>query len=263
MSQSVGLARTLRGALVAALDLACYGGAGAALAALGWALLDPLHAPSANPVSPGSDAARAGAFASPLSLASAALNQDPFARGGTASPGGQSAEGYKLFATRVSPEGASSAILSGPDLPQGAYTIGETLPGGGRLANVTRDYVEIERGGDRLTVQFSAPPALNILPPRPAAPQSSVASQASALPGLRPVENNGRLIGLEVGDGAPGVLAAAGLRPGDLIVGVNGLSATPDELQRQQAALLNGADVTIQYERGGETLTARLGGMRK
>jgi type II secretory pathway component PulC len=84
------------------------------------------------------------------------------------------------------------------------------------------------------------------------------ATAFTALP-LQPVNRNGRA-GFEVMPQASGgALAAAGLRPGDLVISINGADAASADLSAYRAQIASGRPVDIRFERDGQIHTARLG----
>ena len=56
-----------------------------------------------------------------------------------------------------------------------------------------------------------------------------------------------------------GALAAAGLRPGDLVISINGADAASADLSAYRAQIASGRPVDIRFERDGQIHTARLG----
>lgn len=132
-----------------------------------------------------------------------------------------------LFGIRVNAaSGAGTAIIAGADGEQMVYRIGEEVQPGVTLSAVAFDHVTLARGGasELLYLDQSkpapvvAPPANPVAPP-PASDALSAASlrQGIAFPADAP--DGGVILGTS-GDGS--VFRSAGLRPGDVLVGVNG-----------------------------------------
>jgi general secretion pathway protein C len=267
MAAGKDFALSIRGGLTATAEFVGLSALGVSLAALMWTVAAPkgaVAAPAADEVS-GSD--RSGALAVRLSSI-----EDPFARGGTvAAASAAEASGFVLHATRMMKDGYGTAILSPSGGQQGAYAVGEEIAPGVMLATVGADHVEIDVGGRRMRLTFpgaGAAPALQMAGSLPAdysaaAKSATVPSVSSSTLGglpLQPVSRNGQPAGFEVMPHANGgVLAAAGLKPGDILISINGVSATSADLSAYRAQLLSGQSVEIRFERDGQILTARLG----
>ncbi len=269
MVMAVGkdFALSIRGGLAATAEFAGLSALGVSLAALMWTVAAPkgaMAAPAADTVLVNDGA---GAFAVRLSQI-----DDPFARGGSAATVSVSeASGFILHATRMMNDGYGTAILSPSGGQQGAYAVGEEIAPGVMLAMVAADHVEIDVGGRRMRLAFpgaSTAPAIQMAGNLPA--DYSAAAKAATVPAvnvpdmaglpLQPVSRNGQPAGFEVMAHANGgVLAAAGLKPGDILVSVNGVSAASADLSAYRAQLLSGQSVEIRFERDGQILTARLG----
>lgn len=263
MTAGKDFALALRGGLVATAEVAGLSALGISLAALMWATVAPKGAMMEALAN--TDASAVDKFADIVTRLSEL--EDPFARGdGAQTVSVADASGFVLHSTRAMADGISTAILSPSGGQQGAYAVGEEITPGVTLAMVASDHVEIDVGGQRMRVAFPGAPAApairmaaNLPADYNASAKSAALSSVSGLP-LQPVSRNGRPAGFEVmrhADG--GVLAAAGLKPGDILVSVNGVSAAAADLSAYRAQLLSGQPVEIRFERGGQVHTARLG----
>jgi general secretion pathway protein C len=158
---------------------------------------------------------------------------DPFAA--AQAPQGAAAaapavSGFTLFGTRMSLGGApGSAIIAGADGIQNSYSVGDEVAPGVRLLSVGFDFVLVGGNGaeQRLAMEGADPPAAAT----PAAAALAPAAQTSPSPPppsatmshFAPRLVGGRVSGFLVSPlRRPAVLAAAGLRDGDIITQVNG-----------------------------------------
>ncbi len=194
---------------------------------------------------------------------------DPFTSGSTIAASSMGdAPGFTLHATRAMGSGEGTAILSPSGGTQGAFAVGQEISPGVVLAMVSAEHVEIDVGGQRMRVAFpgaSASPVTQMATSLPADYQAAAraasplpATALAALP-LQPVNRNGRA-GFEVmPQAASGALAAAGLRPGDIVVSINGADAASADLSTYRAQIASGQPVDVRFERDGQIHTARLG----
>jgi general secretion pathway protein C len=252
-------AQTVRGGAVAACEVAAISALGVSLAALMWTVVTPkslLAAGGADTVSPDRLVSE--------TLARLALVSDPFKSGRAMTTTATSdATGFTLHATRAMGDGDGTAILSPSGGVQGAFAVGEEITPGVLLAAVSPEHVEIDVGGQRMRVSFpnaSAGAAIQVATSLPADYQAAAraAPPLASLP-LQPVSRNGRT-GFEVMPQATGgALAAAGLRPGDLVTSINGADAATADLSSYRAQIALGQPVDIRFERDGQTHTTRLG----
>lgn len=225
---------------------------------LAWALVAPLPKPPA----PTTAAGRAD-----LSILS---RFDPFARAGAPEgpgPAGQGSSGYALFGVRADGRGGGSAILSGPDGVQGSFAVGEEVAPGVVLKAVQPDHVVLTAGASRLRVAF-ATPAAGAAPIPAAQTLSAPEAAASAAPGevegaalLREAGLSRRMVdGRENGftvtpRGGGEALRRAGLRPGDVILAVNGENLTTENVSEIQRLLALSPVVELRVERDGRPQT--------
>lgn len=224
-----------------------------------WALAVPL-----SPL--GAWQPQAAAIASPAERRALFSSLDPFFR--TAGQGPASATvtalGLTLHGVNINEAtGGGSAIIASEDGVQTSYGVGEEIAPGVVLAGVAFDHVLLDRGGVRETLFLDqsgeAPVAAPATPPQPAAPSvEPVPGDELSPAGLKagvafaPRSEGGRVTGLTVqpqGDGA--TFRAAGLRPGDVIRGING---RPIASAGDAAALAGqfppGARLSLEVERG-------------
>jgi general secretion pathway protein C len=188
----------------------------------------------------------------------------------------------KLFGVRQDEaSGRGSAIIALPDGTQRSFAVGDEIMPGVKLEAVAFDNVTISRGGaaeqlfmDQSTpaagASGSAPATAPPAPPPPAqplpvvtVPTVQVAPPSSKLSGavnFEPRMNGGKLTGVVLspqGDGA--AFRAAGLQPGDVLIGVNGkriTSAAQLAALREQLTAAGGTNV--QVERGGRVTRIQL-----
>ncbi len=202
----------------------------------------------------------------PAPASHAHLGSDPFfGHGGDAAV----LAPHTLYAVRAGAR--AGAIIAGPDGVQKAVRVGETVSEGVVLAAVATDHVVLGHGRTRTRLDFpAAPPAANPGPAQPvmAATGQAAAGQATAGPGaadpatyataLRPVSVNGAdgYVWRPGTDG--GVLAAAGLRPGDVILRINGTPFDRSErLEELAADIAAGHAVDLEYRRNGSMFSSR------
>lgn len=263
MATGRNVALSLRGGLAVTAEFAALSALGVSLAALMWAVAAPRGAMAQATVQ--DDASTIDRLRRLVTRLSRI--EDPFARGmamQATSP--LDATGFILHSTRVWGDGLGTAILSPAGGQQGAYAIGEEVTPGVALARVASDHVEIDVNGQRMRVGFPGANAASVLQAAASLPATyNAAARAASVPTLsglplQPASRNGRQIGFEVMPHAgTGALAVAGLRPGDIVLSVNGVSAASADLSAYRTLLLSGQPVDIRFERGGQLLSARLG----
>ncbi|MFN4295399.1 MAG: type II secretion system protein N [Brevundimonas sp.] len=171
---------------------------------------------------------------------------------------------HTLYAVRTGER--AGAILAGHDGIQRAVTVGETVSEGVVLAAVASDHVILAHGGAHTRLDFPAspPPSLSPAPPSTGvasgygAPGAGAADASTYATALRPVSGNGAdgYVWRPGADG--GVLAAAGLRPGDVIVRLNGTPFDRAERMEELAGdIAAGHAVDLEYKRNGQIFSAR------
>lgn len=263
MATGKDFALSVRSGLAVTAEFAGLSALGVSLAALMWAVAAPKGAVAEVAANAGVSAAdRLDQLVTRLSRI-----DDPFAGGTSVQTATLSdASGFILHSTRVWGDGLGTAILSPSGGQQGAYAVGEEVTPGVALALVASDHVEIDVNGQRMRVAFPGANAAPVLQAAASLPANyTAAARAASVPTLsglplQPASRNGQQIGFEVMPHAEGgVLAAAGLRPGDVLLSVNGVSAASADLSAYRAQLLSGQSVDIRFERAGQIHTARLG----
>lgn len=264
MAAGKGFAQALRGGIAATCEIAAISTLGVSLAALAWTVIVPRGA-----IASGAPDGVTPDRTPPEILARLSSLSDPFTSGRMMSVAAVGdATGFTLHATRVMGDGEGTAILSPSGGAQGAFSVGEEVTPGIILAAVASEHVEIDVGGQRMRVTFpgaGASAATHLATSLPADYQAAAraasplpATAIAALP-LQPVIRNGRS-GFEVmPQAAGGAFAAAGLRPGDLVISMNGADAASADLSVYRAQIASGRPVDIRFERDGQIHTARLG----
>lgn len=230
-----------------------------------------------TPLSPlGAWQPQTAVIASPAERRALFASVDPFFRTGVqgAASATVTALGLTLFGVNINEAtGNGSAIIAGEDGVQTSYAVGEEIAPGVKLVGVAFDHVLLDRGGARESLFLDqsgdaavAAPATVLPAPTPemgaAAPAGTGTGGELSPDSLKagvafaPRTENGRVTGLVVqpqGDGA--VFRAAGLRPGDVIRGVNG---RPIGSAGDAAALANqiapGARISLEIERGASVV---------
>ena len=185
--------------------------------------------------------------------------------------------------------GRGSAIVATPDGVQRSYMVGEEIMPGVRLAGVEFDSITIDRGGTSeqlyldqsqpATVAGAAPPPppppplvndygrpgagmVNIPPtsyptltPAPRSANPPVITPTSGAIRYQPRLEDGQVTGVTVNPGTAGgdAFRASGLRPGDVIVAVNGQRVTSADQARSLATQARGTSV-VEVERNGQTV---------
>jgi general secretion pathway protein C len=202
-----------------------------------------------------------------------------FRTGGQSSLAEETAAGssqMRLFGLRSDGAGGGSAIIGLADGRQVSVAVGETVEPGLTLQSVGSDHVVLARGSSLSRLIFTdlpvgaAPP-----PPPPPGPQTMTPTPAPAASrpvdpvrlmaeaSLRPRMQGLRLNGFTIAEGGDAsVLDAAGLRPGDVILAVNGVTLdSPARIAALRGQLANAASAEIRFERDGaaQTTTIRTG----
>lgn len=182
----------------------------------------------------------------------------------------------RLFGVRSDGAGGGSAIIGLADGRQLSVAVGETVEPGLILQSVGPDHVVLARGGSLSRLIFSdlpagaappppPPPGPQTVTPAPAAPQAAAVdpAQLMAEAALRPRMQGLKVNGFTISTrGESPALAAAGLKPGDVILAVNGQPLDrPDRIAALRGQLSNSASAEIRFERDGavQTTTIRTG----
>lgn len=239
------------------------------LVMLVWTLVTPL-----SPL--GAWQPQTAMIASPAERRALFTSFDPFFRSGGQGPASATVTelGLTLFGVNINEAtGGGSAIIAAEDGVQNSYAVGDEIAPGVKLVGVAFDHVLLDRGGAReslfLDQSGEAPvgtPATPLPAPTPeigSAPTNPNAVAGELSPaalksgvGFAPRSENGKVTGVVVqpqGDGA--TFRASGLRPGDVIRGVNG---RPIGSAGDAAALANqitpGARLSLEVERGAQVV---------
>lgn len=234
-----------------------------------WTLVTPL-----SPL--GAWQPQTAVIASPAERRALFTSFDPFFRSGTQGSASATvtALGLTLFGVNINEAtGGGSAIIAAEDGVQNSYAVGDEIAPGVKLVGVAFDHVLLDRGGAReslfLDQSGAAPVAAPTTPlPAPTAEVGTAPANPNAVAGelspaalksgvgFAPRSENGKVTGVVVqpqGDGA--TFRAAGLRPGDVIRGVNG---RPIGSAGDAAALANqfapGARISLEVERGANVV---------
>jgi general secretion pathway protein C len=140
------------------------------------------------------------------------------------------------------------------------YAVGSALSGGAHLHAVYSDRVLIERNGHLETLMLprtALPGASTYLSPAPSARTASQATNPSVLAGLisvQPVFSQGKLTGYRIFPGPHGAHAfeQLGLRPGDLVLAINGTSLDdPTQALQVLQTLSSSGSATVTVSRNG------------
>ncbi|HHO68568.1 MAG TPA: type II secretion system protein GspC [Gammaproteobacteria bacterium] len=164
------------------------------------------------------------------------------------------------------------AIVADPRGKEMSYGIGDPLPGGAKLSEIYPDRIILERSGRFETLRL----------PRDRTPSAAPARRSRPVPGDRnaalqryrseikrnpnsflnyvratPARQNGKFVGFRLQEGKKrGVLKELGLRPGDIVTGVNGIAIdNPARGIDAMRALGEGQDVNVTLMRGGQELS--------
>lgn len=230
-----------------------------------------------TPLSPlGAWQPQTAVIASPAERRALFASFDPFFR--TAAQGPASATvtalGLTLFGVNINEAtGGGSAIIAGEDGVQTSYAVGDEIAPGVKLVGVAFDHVLLDRGGARESLFLdqsgdaaAATPASALPAPTPevgtpAAVGTSTGGELSpdslkAGVAFAPRTENGRVTGLVVqpqGDGA--IFRAAGLRPGDVIRGINGRPiGSAGDAAALASQIAPGARISLEIERGASVV---------
>ncbi len=183
-----------------------------------------------------------------------------------------------LKAVFVADDNASSGAIVASSGKKGLlYKVSDILPGNARLIEVQQEQIILQRAGNREALEFGKskfnPKAeVRTKIPAKAANQNRNIESINDIKGLieQNMENALKDFGIETNEGrgykignlsSNPYLQQAGLRPGDIILSVNGQPL--GELQKDQLEfdnILAQGSASIELERGGEqmTITARL-----
>ena len=218
-----------------------------------WAVATPL-----GPVGPWRPATGAVAFDETL-----LTRFDPFFRlPGSTVPGVVTNLSVKVFGIRLNQaSGQGSAIIETPDGVQSSFAVGDEVLPGVKLKSVAFDSITLDRGGAPEQVFLDQSVAAPV--PQPGDAATAVAGSALANEiAFTPRIENGKSTGLVVSPkGSGAAFTAAGLKAGDVLVGINGqgIKSIEDVMGVVQTTAAGGS-VTLSIDRGGKamTLTAKV-----
>ncbi len=224
----------------------------------------------AEPGAPAPAAATAGAVAGPVDYSVFQRFDAFFRTGGQSSLAEASAAGsgqMRLYGLRSDGAGGGSAIIGLADGRQVSVGVGEEVEPGLVLRGVGPDHVTLARGTSLSRLIFTdVPLGAAPVPPPPPGPQmvtpvpavASAPADLLARAGLRPRMRGLRMDGFTV-SGDASALRAAGLRPGDVILAVNGQSLdSPERIAALRDQLSNSDSAELRFERDGVVRTSTL-----
>ncbi len=240
------------------------------LGRLAWVALEPVDAPAAGMTRP---------EAGPVDYSVFQRFDAFFRTGGQSSLAEDTAarsSQIRLFGLRSDGAGGGSAIIGLVDGRQVSVAVGETIEPGLVLRSVGPDHVVLARGDALSRLIFSElPVGAAGPPPPPSVPQTvtptpgpstavtvdpaRLVAEASLRPRMQGVRINGFTV---TSNGEAPALAAAGLKPGDVILAVNGQPLDrPDRIAALRGQLADAASADIRFERNGavQTITIRTG----
>jgi len=236
------------------------------LGRLAWIAVEPVEVPTAPATRPP---------AKPVDYSVFQRFDAFFRTGAQSNPTEDSGGGQmRLFGLRSDGAGGGSAIIGLADGRQLSVAVGETIEPGLVLQSVGPDHVVLARGTSLSRLIFSDLPA-GAAPPPPPVAQTVTPNPASAAGpavdparlmaegSLRPRMQGVRLNGFTIADGADaGLLDAAGLQAGDVILAVNGVALdSPIRIAALRGQLATATSAEIRFERDGasQTTTIRTG----
>lgn len=157
---------------------------------------------------------------------------------------------------------ASGAVIGFPSGRQRLVPIGrEALPGL-ILRRIEQNAAVFDSGSGELRLGFDGPVQGGAPAAAPAPPPGQSAQSEEALRyrlGLAPRRAGGRVTGFTVRSNVEmPALARAGIRPGDVITGVNGSAFDEERMQELAWQIANSTRIDFDVERGGQRLRLSL-----
>lgn len=179
--------------------------------------------------------------------------------------GSGEALGYTLFGVHNDSEGDGSAILGKND-DQASYAVGDAITSGIVLESVGADHAVLLASGVRHRIELPrhaeattrpAPTTLPVGAPKPTTTTTPTVDPQALLAeaGLRENVDGGYTL-IPRGDGA--LLRQVGLKSGDVLLSVNGRPLDPERLGALKDELKGQSQLTIEYQRDGQTHTTKL-----
>jgi general secretion pathway protein C len=162
-----------------------------------------------------------------------------------------------------------AAIVAGADGAQRVVRVGRDLAPGLTLRQVGVNYAIASSAGGDIRLELNKPGGTPVAaaPGAPAAtraggPSASASAQRETMElrlGLEPVKSNGRTSGYSIKPGAvPARLQRAGLKPGDVILRINGSELDEERLMELSWQLSNSERTEFEFVRNGQTMKAAL-----
>lgn len=251
------IARVPRGDLLTWVELALLALIAVQLARIVWTVLTPVG-------SFGDWRPRQAAVPSAEARKALFAGFDPFFR--ISAPGGEqvvTSLDLTLFGTRINEgSGGGSAIIATPDGMQGSFVPGDEILPGVSLKSVAFDHVVIDRGGRDETLFLDQSGAAPLATPGASAPATATGGDELTPENVRrdinfaPRAEGGRVTGIAVNPAGNGeAFQAAGFRPGDVIVQVNGRPiSSAGDIQTLVGQLVPGSRFSLQVERGANVV---------
>ncbi|MGE0179163.1 MAG: PDZ domain-containing protein [Sphingomonas sp.] len=168
-------------------------------------------------------------------------------------------------ASAASPEGlrlhgvlGAGAVIGTAGDNQRFVSIGREAAPGLVLERIGLDHVMLRSAAGLFRLDFAGATAAGPAAPATAAPSGEAALRAEALRyrlGLAPRQQNGQVTGHVVRPNAPmPALELAGVRPGDVIVSVNGSRFDQERMLELAWTMANSDQVAFEVERGGRRI---------
>ena len=160
---------------------------------------------------------------------------------------------------------ASGAVLGFPDGAQRLVTVGRDAMPGLTLVRIEQNHAVFRSASGEVRLGFDG--VAQVAPSAPTAGAAPVTTGEAAQReetlryrlGLAPRMTNGRVSGYTVRSNVEmPALARAGIRPGDVIVSVNGSSFDEERLQELAWNIANSSQTTFEVERGGRRVQLTL-----
>lgn len=158
--------------------------------------------------------------------------------------------------------GRGAAIFSMADGRQRHVRVGDEIRPGVRLEQIADDHVLVHDNVRTLELALPELAASDGGAPAPAAVAATLDPKrdlANFRLGLKPVGDVSRPRGYRIAAGVPlPMLDRAGLKPGDVVLAVNGQTLDAERLLDLPAELLAASSVEVTYERGGRKSIATI-----
>jgi general secretion pathway protein C len=266
--------------IVFALNVVLVAGLGLLCARVLWLLVEPTGtvAPVVLPIAGaknGSGSNSVGPVVDRTRLVRDDFFGSPLATESVVEDAPESTLNLKLVGSRMTTEAsAGMAMIVTPDNKTGRYYPGDTLIDGVTLVSVMSDRVLISKNGAIESLYLSsAEGELSVLataedgqtvaratPNRQGATTGVLSVQAFGQVSFAPIERDGTLAGYRVSNRNSGqdVLSSAGLRSGDIIVGLDGSPIYDFEPADVLDRLSGGSSATLSIERDGRVFELSL-----